>query len=105
MTDNISPNIEDDLTPLESPLDFAPDIYGSPRESLRLMRTDSSLQESSGAEIECPNLGRCASQQISCEICQRGKKEVSHGGLTSFPCFHLVHAIVSTIALLQGLIS
>ena len=46
MSDSISPNTTDDLTPLESPLDFMPEAFGSPGDSLRLMRTDSSLLES-----------------------------------------------------------
>ncbi|KAJ9606484.1 hypothetical protein H2200_009445 [Cladophialophora chaetospira] len=71
----MSPNLADDSTPLESPLDFVPEIFGSPGDSLRLMRTDSSLQGSPSAEIECPNNGRCASQQIPCDVCQRDKRE------------------------------
>jgi hypothetical protein len=84
MPTNVPPNLADDLTPLDSPLDFAPEAYGSPGESLGLIRADSSIHESPSAELECPGHGRCAGQQGPCEICQRDKKEVSPGRLFGF---------------------
>ncbi|KIW26520.1 uncharacterized protein PV07_09607 [Cladophialophora immunda] len=68
-------NFADDLTPLDSPLDFAPESFGSPGDSLQLARTNSAVQESIDTEAECSGQGRCNSQHLPCKICDKDKKE------------------------------
>lgn len=81
MTNNtILPNVGDDSTPLDSPLDLVVESYGSPGDSMRLIRTESSVQESPSAETECLGQGRCAGQPNPCDLCQKDKKEVSTQG-------------------------
>ncbi|ETI29248.1 hypothetical protein G647_01701 [Cladophialophora carrionii CBS 160.54] len=75
MPSNVPHTLADDLASLECPLDFAPEAYGSPGESLRLLGTDSSAQESPSAETKCPGHSRCAGQQSPCKMCLQDKKE------------------------------
>jgi hypothetical protein len=77
-TGNVSTNAAEDATPLDSPLWYASETFdGSPGDPFALVRTDSSILESPGAETECPGHGKCAGQAGPCPICQRDKKEVS----------------------------
>ncbi|KIX93983.1 uncharacterized protein Z520_10320 [Fonsecaea multimorphosa CBS 102226] len=64
----------DDLTPLDSPLDFATEHFGSPGDSLQLARTNSAVQESPDTEAECLGQGRCNSQNLPCKICEKKKE-------------------------------
>ncbi|OAP55164.1 hypothetical protein AYL99_10864 [Fonsecaea erecta] len=73
-SNNRSFNLADDLTPLDSPLDFAPESFGSPGDSLQLARTNSGAQGSLDAEAECSGQGRCNSQQLPCKICEMKKE-------------------------------
>ncbi|EXJ65279.1 hypothetical protein A1O7_01620 [Cladophialophora yegresii CBS 114405] len=79
MPSNVPPTPADDLTPLDCsidcPFDFAPEAYGSPGDSLRLLSTDSSAQESPSAESKCPGHSRYAGQQSPCQTCLQDKKE------------------------------
>ncbi|OAL34520.1 hypothetical protein AYO20_06150 [Fonsecaea nubica] len=75
VSNNKTLSFTDDFSPLDSPLDFAPEAPGSPNDALQLARTNSAVQGGPDTETECPGQGRCNPPHLPCKNCEKDKKE------------------------------